>query len=138
MRAQRDRRTRARQREMVAVERAEPEVIELPVVEFHEPLAPGVLLPDPFGKPIFDFLLLVASGLRSRHIDGGFALVVIVENRRGAQIERVLDQGMARCARCAPFAAVGDPRLDGGVHFDRPQSDLCRVMHAHVVGTMPV
>ena len=120
MRAQRDRRTRARQRQMVSVERAEPEMIELPIVEIHEPLAPGVVLPNPFGKPVFDFLLLVAGGLRGRHVDGGFAFGVVVENRRGAQIVRVLDQRVARDARRAPFAAVGDPSPDGGADLDGP------------------
>jgi hypothetical protein len=67
--AKRDRRTRAGQREVVAVKRAQPEVIEFAVVELHQPLAAGVVLPDPFGKPVLDLLLFVAGGLGGGHVD---------------------------------------------------------------------
>ena len=63
-------------------------MIELPVVEADKPFTPGVVLPNPFGKAVLDFLLLVAGGLRRRHVDRSLSLRVLVKNRRSAQIER--------------------------------------------------
>jgi hypothetical protein len=45
---------------MVAVERLEPDVVEVVVVLPHQPLAPVVILPNPFLEPLLDLLLLLA------------------------------------------------------------------------------
>ena len=57
---QRDRGTRSRQGEMIAVKGAEPDVVELIIVFADKPFAAFVVAPDPFLEAIFYLLLLVA------------------------------------------------------------------------------
>ena len=63
MRLQRHGGTRAGKHEVVAIKGAEPEVVELVVVNPAKPFPALVILPDPRLEAFFEFVLLLARGL---------------------------------------------------------------------------
>ena len=83
-------RPRARQRQVFAVERANSRMIDGVVVEAAEAFPTFVIRPDPFRKPLFDALLLLAGGLGGRGVDHRF-FVRITINRRCSEIQRFLN-----------------------------------------------
>jgi hypothetical protein len=63
MRVKLNRLARAGQRQVIAVERAQPGVVERVVVETAKPFAPRIVRPNPFLELFLDAFLLLAGGL---------------------------------------------------------------------------
>jgi len=81
--AERDRRARAGDRQVIAGERAQAMVIELAIVERDQPLATFVVLPNPFCEPVLDFLLLLPRAFGRARIDPWLTFVVGIIDGRG-------------------------------------------------------
>ena len=106
MRVKLNGRAGARQRQVIAVERANARVIERVVVKAAKPFPPSIIRPNPFLEPFLDALLLFPRGLGGLRVDDGFFVHRVIDGGR-FEIERVLDQFEAGVAVGAPIRRVG-------------------------------
>ena len=119
----------ARQGQVFPVECPQPDGIEFLVVFFDEPFAPLVVLPDPFPKSVFDFLLLfprALGGVGIDHLFFLFAVLHLVVNGRRPQIQRVFNQLQSCGAIRSPFGRVGNRAFGGRPGLHRPGAKLGR------------
>jgi hypothetical protein len=97
---------RAGQCQVIAVEGAQPGVVERVVVETAKPFAPRIVRPNPFLELFLDAFLLLAGGLGRLRIDDGLFVRHVIHGGR-FEIERVLNQFQTGVAVCAPIRRVG-------------------------------
>ena len=128
VRVQNDGGAGARQPEMVAVEGAEADVVELVVVCAREALAALIVLPDPLLEPFLDFLLLVARRFGRGTVDHiAVGVRVMIINGGGAQVEGVFEQFDRTATVGAPLGGVCDAVADAVIALDYPEAKLRRM-----------
>ena len=73
----------AGEHEMVTVEGAQPDIVELIVIDAHQARAAGIVLPDPLLEALMDLLLLIPGGFGGRGIDDVAVSVRVMVIDRG-------------------------------------------------------
>ena len=121
---------------MRAVIGAEAQVIELIVVLAREPLRAIGILPDPFLKVVFQFLLAFAGGQGLVLVDDEFGLAIgtgdFVVGGGGAVVEGVLDQHGGGEPGRAVGSGVGSGVFGLVAEFDGPTGDALGVRDCDV------
>ena len=126
--------TGARQTEVIAVEGAQADVVELVVVFAGEAFPALVVLPDPLLEAVLDFLLLVACGLGGRGIDDiAFGGGVVIIDRGSAEIQGVVQQFERAAAVGSPLGCIGDAETDTIIALNCPKSKLGGVAHENAL-----
>ena len=106
---------------MSAAECPQANAVKFLVVFVKQSFPPFILLPNPFLKTLFDFLLLVAGRFCRGRIENVPVLsCVVVVNRGSAEIKRVLQQIEGAAPVGSPFCRIGHAGLGGPSAFDHP------------------
>src|ERR1043166_7142732 len=104
--------TCAGQSQVIAIECAQPNVVEFVVVFSSEALPPFVIIPNPIFEAVPYLLLLVASRFGGGHVyDIAFGVEIVIIHRWRSKIQRILKEFNSRAPVCAVLGSVSHREL---------------------------